>query len=74
MKAITLRISRRPSSIFTVRTNFPAVGSPAKFPIELTSPKPGPTFPMVAMDAEKAVNRSIPKKERIRVVQKNVKT
>ena len=66
-REIKLKISNRPNSILMESTYLAASGSELKFPNELTSPKPGPTLPMVAMEAEKAVIKSIFMAERIMV-------
>ena len=49
-------ISRRPNNMVKLSIHLAKSGSPPKFPNELTFPKPGPTFPIVAAAAEKAVN------------------
>jgi len=59
--------------MFIDRTNFPNAGMVEKFDIELTSPKPGPTLPIVVIDAEKAVNKSTSIAVKTKVVEKKVK-
>ncbi|MPN55591.1 hypothetical protein SDC9_203275 [bioreactor metagenome] len=66
-------ISRRPSNMLAERMNFAASGIWLKLPNELTLPKPGPTFPSVAMDADKAVIPSIPMAASSSVVSENVR-
>ena len=73
-RAMILKISRRPISILIDKTNLPRSGSDEKLLMELTFPKPGPTLPIVVMDAEKAVKLSTFIPVRIKVVRKKVKT
>jgi hypothetical protein len=47
-------ISSRPRSMVAVRIHFPASGIWLKLLMEPTVPKPGPTFPMVEAEPEKA--------------------
>ena len=70
-KVITLRISKRPSSILSDNRYFAASGSAEKLANELIFPNPGPTFPMDVIDAVKAVIPSIFIAARINVTTKD---
>lgn len=67
------KISSRPNSILIDNINFPKSGMPLKLPIEPTSPKPGPTLPMVVTEPEKAVITSTFNNESSSVVMKIMK-
>lgn len=53
-------ISKRPTNMSIVDVNFKAPGSEEKFDIEPTSPKPGPTLLIHAIEAVNPVSRSQP--------------
>ena len=53
------KISTRPKSMMSMAATFWKLNKPAKLPIEPTSPKPGPTLPMQAMEAVREVLKSM---------------
>ena len=53
-------ISRRPTSMVNDKIHFPAEGTWAKLLADPTVPRPGPTFPIVAAEPERAEMPSTP--------------
>ena len=68
-----LKISNLPISMFMVSTIFPTPGKPEKFPMELTLLNPGPTLPIVVIEDENAVYKSMSIEVKMAVVVKKTK-
>ena len=64
-KTMMLKPSSLPRSLLAVSAHLPTAGIVLNFPIDPTAPGPGPTFPMVVTDPEKAVSASTPRKPKV---------